>query len=73
MQAAVLLSAISPEAPLEDSAPIEVGLGRELVRDTLTELVGLGSLLVMLPLASDPTGDRLPRDSLGFCGGVITT
>lgn len=49
------------------------GRGRELVRDTLIELLGLGSLLVALPPASDPAGDRAPRDSLGFCGGVMTT
>ena len=67
----MLLSARSPEAPLEDRAPVDPGRGRELTRDMFTELLGLGSLLETPLPASDPAGDGAPRDSLGFCGGVM--
>ena len=36
------------------------------------ELLGLGSLLETLLAPSDVAGDSVPRDSLGFCGGVMT-
>ena len=67
----LLLSVKSPEAPLEDSAPAEGGRGRELTRDMLAVLLGLGSLLVMLPAPSEPAGDKVSRESLGFGVGVI--
>ena len=64
-----MLSGYSFDDARADSPPAEGGRGKELARDMLAVLLGLGSLLAALLLAS---GEGVPRESLGFCAGVIS-